>query len=112
MLRGEIYVADLGPPLGNERGGARPVVVVSDDVSNLYPYMVAVVAGEDTATMSAKSGLLVPAAESGAPMDIVFLTHQLRALDPSRFSDQPCGVVPPHLMVKLAFALKVYLDIP
>ena len=78
MLRGEIYVVDLGPPLGNERGGTRPVVVVSDDVSNLYPYMVAVVAGEDAATMSAKAGLLVSAAESGTPADIVFFTHQLR----------------------------------
>ncbi len=112
MKRGEIYIVDLGPPFGNERGGTRPVVVVTDDMSNLHPYMIAVVAGEDAATMSAKSGTLVSSSESGAPVDVVFLTHQLRTLDPSRFPDQPWGVVPPHLMEMLTLALKVYLDIP
>ena len=34
ILRGEIRWADLNPTLGREQGGARPVVVISQDVFN------------------------------------------------------------------------------
>jgi mRNA interferase MazF len=112
VKRGEIYVVDLGPSVGNERGGTRSVVVVSDDVSNLYPYVIAVIVGEDTTTVAGKAGVLVPTAESGALADLVFLTHQVRTLDPSRFPAQPCGVVPPHLLSKITLALKAFLDVP
>lgn len=44
-------------------------------------------------------------------MDIVFLTHQVRTLDPSRFTNQACGVVPLHLMEQLTHAIKVFFDI-
>lgn len=80
MKRGEIYLVDLGAAVNNERGGVRPVVVVSSDVNNLHPYTVAVVAGEDVALTSPKSGIHVPAADSGAPLDIVFFIHQLRSI--------------------------------
>jgi mRNA-degrading endonuclease toxin of MazEF toxin-antitoxin module len=59
-----------------------------------------------------KAGVLVSAVESGAPTDVVFLIHQVRTLDPSRFPAQPCGVVPPHLLDKITRALKAFLDIP
>lgn len=111
MLRGEIYVVDLGPPFGNERGGTRPVVVVTSDLHNQPPYIVAVVLGEDAATLSAKAGVLVPASESGAPIDIVFFTNQIRTLDPSRFPPQPVGVVPQALLDKLMGVIKAFLDI-
>ncbi|MCU1348854.1 MAG: PemK-like protein [Acidobacteria bacterium] len=34
ILRGEIVWAELNPVVGNEQGGSRPVVVVSQDVFN------------------------------------------------------------------------------
>jgi mRNA interferase MazF len=111
VLRGEIYVVDLGPPFGNERGGLRPVVVVTCDLHNQTPYIVAVVLGEDAATLSAKAGVLVPASESGAPTDIVFFTNQLRTLDPSRFTAQPVGIVPQQVLDKLMSVIKAFLDL-
>jgi mRNA interferase MazF len=111
VKRGEIYVVDLGPSFGTERGGVRPVVVISSDVHNLAPYVVLVVVGEDAATVSAKAGVLVPASESGASSDIVFFFNQIRTLDPSRLAGQPSGVVPPHLMDKVSAAVKTFLDL-
>ncbi len=35
ILRGDVVWADLNPVVGQEQGGQRPVVVVSDDVFNL-----------------------------------------------------------------------------
>jgi mRNA interferase MazF len=34
ILRGDVFWADLDPVRGHERGGQRPVVVVSEDVFN------------------------------------------------------------------------------
>ena len=34
VLRGDIFWADLNPTLGHEQAGARPVVIVSNDIFN------------------------------------------------------------------------------
>lgn len=34
--RGEVYMADLSPVVGNEQGGYRPVVVIQNNVGNMY----------------------------------------------------------------------------
>ncbi|MGQ0464420.1 MAG: type II toxin-antitoxin system PemK/MazF family toxin [Sporichthyaceae bacterium] len=35
-LRGEVWLADLGDPIGHEAGNARPCVIVSDDRANSF----------------------------------------------------------------------------
>ena len=34
--RGDLYLANLGVPVGSKQGGVRPVVVLQNDVSNYY----------------------------------------------------------------------------
>ena len=34
--RGDLYLADLGMPVGSRQGGVRPVVVLQNDVGNYY----------------------------------------------------------------------------
>ena len=34
--RGDIYLANLGVPIGSKQGGVRPVVVLQNDVGNFY----------------------------------------------------------------------------
>lgn len=34
--RGDLYLANLGVPVGSKQGGVRPVVVLQNDVGNLY----------------------------------------------------------------------------
>lgn len=36
VKRGQIYYADLNPVMGSEQSGIRPVVIVQNDVGNLY----------------------------------------------------------------------------
>jgi mRNA interferase MazF len=36
ILRGDIYWADLGPKIGSEQSGVRPVLVISNDIFNHY----------------------------------------------------------------------------
>ncbi|MCI0704928.1 MAG: type II toxin-antitoxin system PemK/MazF family toxin [Planctomycetia bacterium] len=111
MKRGEIYVVDLGPGIGREANGVRPVVVISSDVDNLVPFLVTIVPAVNATELTAVTGILVPASESGYSVDIAVLARQPRSLDPSPFPDTPVGTVPVALMDKIGFALKVHLDL-
>ena len=33
-LRGDVYLADLGPHFGSEQGGTRPVLLIQNNVGN------------------------------------------------------------------------------
>ena len=36
VKKGEVYYADLNPVIGCEQGGCRPVIIVQNDIGNLY----------------------------------------------------------------------------
>jgi mRNA-degrading endonuclease toxin of MazEF toxin-antitoxin module len=111
VRRGELYYIDLGPAFGRELGGTRSVAIVSSDVFNLVPFVVLVVVGEEAAMAPPGAGLLVPASDSGAPADVVLYANQLRAVDPTRFPQQPSGSIPTVLMDKLSASLRTYLSL-
>jgi mRNA interferase MazF len=111
VKRGEIYTVDLGPANGRELGGVRPVVVVSGDVFNDAPYMVAVVVGDLDPKTPEQAGIAVAPEVSGLPGRVVFLTSQLRTLDPSRFPEHATGTVPADLMKTVSVRLRAFLDL-
>lgn len=41
--RGDVYMADLGPAVGSEQAGLRPVIVIQNDVGNLHSPNVTIV---------------------------------------------------------------------
>ena len=41
--QGDVFFADLGPAVGSEQGGIRPVVIMQNDVGNRHSYTVTVV---------------------------------------------------------------------
>ena len=99
--RGRVYLVDLNPVKGREQHGLRPVLVVSADAINRQPLVVTVVVGtaSENVPRDYPSNVRVGAAESGLPMDTVFLCFQLRALDPGRFLDPKTGR--PRLIAQL-----------
>lgn len=36
ISRGQIYLADLEPTIGSEQGGARPVLILQNDIGNRH----------------------------------------------------------------------------
>ena len=36
IKRGEIYLANLNPVIGSEQSGIRPVLVIQNDIGNMY----------------------------------------------------------------------------
>ncbi|MCK6554514.1 type II toxin-antitoxin system PemK/MazF family toxin [Candidatus Binatia bacterium] len=95
IRRGEIYFVNLSPVQGREQAGDRPVLVVSVDAINRLPLVVTVVVGTkgENVARDYPTNVRVTAAESGLPMETVFLCFQIRSLDPRRFSAAPAGAV-------------------
>lgn len=95
VQHGEIYLVNLNPAQGREQAGWRPVLVLSTDAINRLPLVVTVVVGTkgENVTRDYPTNVRVPTAESGVPMETVFLCFQLRSLDPSRFAGPPAGKV-------------------
>ena len=86
IRRGEIYFADLGPVIGREQDGRRPVLVVSSDEINALPLVITVIPGTHGSRLPTdySTNVRVSAAESGLPQETVFLCYQIRSLDPRR----------------------------
>ena len=113
MKRGEIYFVDFDPVVGREQYGVRPALVVSIDRLNRAPLVVAVVPGTNAAHVRGDhpSNVLIPADESGLPLDTVFLCFQIRSLDHSRFPEHPAGYLDPGRMADIENALRYVLGL-
>jgi mRNA interferase MazF len=97
IQRGEIYFVDLGPTVGREQFGRRPVLVLSIDGINRLPLVITVVIGTKGSNVPKehKTNVRVPASVSGLPEETVFLCFQIRSLDARRFPSKPAGLLPP-----------------
>jgi mRNA interferase MazF len=95
IQRGEIYFVNLNPVHGREQAGQRPVVVLSIDAINRLPLVVTVVVGTkgENIRRDYPTNVRVSPADSGLPIETVFLCFQLRSLDPGRFAGPPAGKV-------------------
>jgi mRNA interferase MazF len=93
LKRGEIYFVNLNPVRGREQTGHRPVLVLSIDAINKLPLVVTVVVGTKGENISRDypTNVRVSAADSGLPMETVFLCFQIRSLDAKRFPNSPAG---------------------
>ncbi len=91
--RGEVYFVDLNPTIGREQAGKRPVLVISNDLVNSKPLVVVVVPGTrgSKIQLDYPGNVRVPKGEANLPEETIFLTFQIRALDHSRFREQPIG---------------------
>lgn len=113
IKRGEIYLVNLNPVQGREQAGFRPVLVISADSINRLPLVVTVVVGTKGENMRRDypSNVSVSPAESGLPMQTVFLCFQLRSLDPGRFSGPPAGKISSAILTKVENAVRQCLGL-
>ncbi|ODS31592.1 MAG: YdcE protein, chain A [Candidatus Scalindua rubra] len=111
--RGEIYFVNLNPVKGREQAGNRPVLVFSIDAINKLPLIVTVVVGTKGENISRDypTNVRVSSAESGLPIETVFLCFQIRSLDPKRFPEKPAGKVSDEVMEKIANVVRYCLGL-
>jgi mRNA interferase MazF len=113
IQRGEIYFVNLNPVQGREQAGQRPVLVLSIDDINRLPLVMTVVVGTKGANVPRDypTNVRVAAADSGLPMETVFLCFQLRSLDARRFPPVPAGKVTGHILERIEDAVRYCLGL-
>jgi len=113
VQRGEVYFVNLNPVQGREQAGQRPVLVLSIDAINRLPLVITAVVGTkgENVTRDSPTNVRLSPAESGLPMETVFLCFQLRSLDPTRFSGPPAERVSEAAMRRIEEAVRYCLGL-
>jgi mRNA interferase MazF len=111
--RGEIYFVNLNPVQGREQAGNRPVTVLSIDAINRLPLVITIVVGTkgDNISRDYPTNVRISPAESGLPMETVFLCFQVRSLDQKRFPKNPAGKLSDEAMKKVEEAVRYSLGL-
>lgn len=86
MIRGEIWWADFGLPLGSEPGFNRPVLIIQDDALNISRINTLLVIPLTTNLLleEAPGNVLIEKADSKLSKDSVIVVSQLSVIDKSR----------------------------
>ena len=110
VKRGEIYYADLNPVVGSEQEGIRPVLIVSNNLGNLYSstVVVAAITGQPKKTHLPTHYSLSTVSGLEAPSQV--LLEQVRTIDKSRLH-QYVGCLDAETMKVIDHALAVSLGL-
>jgi mRNA interferase MazF len=108
---GEVHEANLDPALGVETGKTRPVLIVSNDISNRYSSTVTVlpITGKPL-RKEYPFEVAVPANTAGLSVASRVKANQIRTLDKQRLVGFR-GVLPQEYLVKVNRALRIHLNI-
>ena len=90
IRRGDIFYANLNPVLGSEQGGQRPVLIIQNDVGNMYS-PTTIVAAITSRIKRAKlpTHIELCASRFHLEKDSVILLEQLRTVDKQRLMEKP-----------------------
>ncbi|MCX7409801.1 MAG: type II toxin-antitoxin system PemK/MazF family toxin [Planctomycetales bacterium] len=113
VRRGEVYFANLDPVRGREQSGLRPVVVLSVNEINRMPLVVTVVVGTKGANVARDfdTNVRVSPAESGLPLETVFLGFQVRSIDKDRLEVRPAGCLSEETLARVEDAVRKCLGL-
>jgi mRNA interferase MazF len=86
VKRGDVYYANLDPCIGSEQKGHRPVVVIQNDIGNMYSPTT--IAAMITSSQKKKlpTHVHVEDIESGLTKDSIVMLEQIRTIDKKRLS--------------------------
>lgn len=110
MRRGEIWWADLPEPTGSGPGYRRPVLLIQADPFNrsrIRTVIVAVIT-KNTALAAAPGNVLLPAGDSGLPLDSVVNVSQLITVDKLLLTER-AGSLPAEYMARVDAGLRLVI---
>lgn len=83
MKRGDIYYADLTPVVGCEQGGVRPVIIIQNNVGNIFSpttIVAAITSKQDKTDIPTHVSLKI----EGLSRTSIVLLEQIRTIDKAR----------------------------
>ena len=111
IKRGEIHLATLDPTLGRKIAKTRPVVVISNDISNQYSGTISVLP-----ITSQNLGKIYPfevklkKGTANLPKDSKVKTDQMRSIDKRRIVKR-IGGLDAESVIRIERALQIHLDL-
>lgn len=111
VFRGDVYLADLNPVVGDEQGGKRPVLVIQNDIGNCFSNTTIVAA--ITRHSYGRSYLPTHVLLNSIPRlfnDSMVLLEQIRTIDKSRLGKK-LGRLNQHELGMVDNCLKTSLDL-
>lgn len=110
MKRGDIYIADLNPTVGSEIKKKRPVIIVSNDISNLYSDTITAIPITSNIKKVHPFEILIQSnKQSGLTQNSKAQCHQIRALSKTRFVKKKVGAISLEEQEQLESALRLHL---
>ena len=107
--RGEIFLVDFSPARGSEQRGARPALVVQNDIGNRVSSTV-IVCALTTTLKEYPINVVVKPGESGLPETSAVNCSQILTIDKTRLTRR-VGRVSQAAMARVDHALLVSLDL-
>jgi mRNA interferase MazF len=111
MKRGEIYYAMLDPSIGSETAKRRPVLIVSNDISNQVASSITILPITSNVTKVYPFEVLLQPLDSGLPSLSKIQAQQIRTISKQRISGNIIGSLKQSLMQLLDAAIKLHLGI-
>ena len=106
VLRGQMYFADLNPIVGSEQGGFRPVLVIQNNVGNLFgPTIIVAPSTTEIKKMRQPTHIGIPPF-FGLPKESMAMLEQIRTIDKSRL-DEYVGCLDDDVMDYIVEALGI-----
>lgn len=111
MKRGEVYYADLGSTVGCEQGGGgmRPVVIIQNDIGNIYAQTVIIVPMTASYKKDMSTHVRIGKTDRMDP-NTTILAEQIRTIDKSRIGKYVC-LLHKETMKNLDSALKISIGL-
>ena len=107
---GDVWLVDLGEPVGREQAGRRPAVVVSADEWNALPAGVVIVVPITSSYRRLESHIEVEANDSGLEQTSYAKCEDVRSVSEQRLIHR-LGIVGPDALFRIGRALRYLLDL-
>ncbi len=110
MKRGEIYFANMNPTIGKELNKTRPVLIISNDINNLYSELVTIVPITSQTEKIYPYEVLINKDESGLNKNSKIKCNQIRTIDKLRLTKK-AGTISKDKLDQIERAICLHLDI-
>ncbi len=112
IRRGDIYYANLDPVVGRETGKTRPVLIIQNDIGNMYsPTTIVAVITEYSIKKASYPICVVIKKDKGLKKDSIVNLSQIRSIDKERLIPPKITALSVELIKKVDDALKHSLSL-
>ena len=110
VKRGEVYLADLSDASGSEQGKVRPVVIIQNNIGNMFSPTVIVATITSKIEKKRELPTHILANADGLMQESIVQLEQITTIDKKQVLDF-IGTMPISTMEQIDLAIKVSLDL-